>query len=85
MGIFCKETACTRCAHAPVCAYKKQFIAAQEAVDNLEFSIPNESLDGFISLAKLCNTPWISATLACANFLYDKKSPITRKSDTFRE
>lgn len=84
MGVFCKEIACTRCAHAPVCAYKKQFIAAQEAVDNLEFCIPNESTNGSISLAKLRSTPWISVTLVCSNFLYDKNH-LTRKSDDFKE
>lgn len=58
-----KETLCTRCQHAGVCKFKEDFLAFQEAADNLE--IYPETDKNATEVVKLRNIPWISINLKC--------------------
>ena len=39
-----KETLCSHCGHLQVCSLKKEFIAAQQAVDNVCVSLGNRTM-----------------------------------------
>lgn len=58
-----KETRCTHCEHLPVCSLKEQFLAAQQAVDSLQVSLGDRTIQN------LCNFDWIKPVeLECVHF-----------------
>lgn len=66
-----KETLCSHCDHLQVCSLKKEFIAAQQAVDNVCVSL------GDRTMKDLRNFDWIKpVTLECIHFA--KKRPTAR-------
>lgn len=58
-----KETLCTNCDHREVCSLTKEFLAAQQAVDNLTVSL------GDRTMKDLRDFSWIKAvSLECVHF-----------------
>lgn len=71
MYIGVKETLCSQCDHLQVCSLKKDFIAAQQAVDNVCVSL------GDRTMKDLRNFDWIKpVALECVHF--DKRQPTAR-------
>ena len=66
-----KETQCSHCDHSQVCSLKKEFIAAQQAVDNVCVSL------GDRTMKDLRNFDWIKpVALECIHFA--KRRPTMR-------
>lgn len=66
----CKETQCTTCAHIEICMLKKEFLKAQESVDDVTVSL------GDHRLKRLRDFDWITApNLRCKHYL--KKMEVT--------
>ena len=67
----CKETLCSHCGHLQVCSLKEQFIAAQEAVDNVQVSLGDHTMKDLRSF------DWIKPVmLECIHFT--KRRPTER-------
>lgn len=63
-----KETCCTRCAHREVCQYKEEFLAAQNAVDEVSVHLPVKD-EHTVKSILLRNISWIEPTeLRCKYF-----------------
>lgn len=66
-----KETLCSQCDHLQVCSLKKEFITAQQAVDNVCVSL------GDRTMKNLRDFDWIKpVALQCVHFA--KQRPTTR-------
>lgn len=70
-----KETLCSHCDHLQICSLKKEFIAAQQAVDNVCVSL------GDRTMKDLRDFDWIKAVkLECIHFV--KRRPTERDIST---
>jgi hypothetical protein len=64
-----KETCCTNCAHREICSLTKQFLKAQEAVDNATVTLGEDS-EGRHRFTDLRNIKWIEPVkLVCKYYL----------------
>lgn len=66
-----KETQCTTCVHREVCAFKSDFLTAQETVDRLDISTGDKTF------VRLCDIPFICPVELKCRF-YMKKEPTVR-------
>lgn len=73
-----KETLCSHCGHLQVCSLKKEFIAAQQAVDNICVSL------GVRAMKDLRDFDWIKPVkLECIHFA--AKQPTQRDISIAKE
>lgn len=63
-----KETCCTKCAHKDVCQYKDEFLAAQQAVDEVTVHLPTKE-ENTARMIRLRDISWIDPVeLKCSHF-----------------
>lgn len=76
INVGVKETLCTRCFHREICSLKEQFLAAQNAVDNVFVSLGDHSS---IKLGDIQSIKPVE--LMCKHYI-KKEHVVLREKDT---
>ncbi len=65
-----EKVLCDRCDHKPVCSLREEYVAAQEAVNNVIVSFADKNENGYRAVEKrLRNFTWIKLPeLRCMHF-----------------